>query len=90
MFSHGKDSEPWGRKITGLAEIARTEGYDVDSVDYRGIDTPRDRVAKLIEHLPEAVRRSGAGRLEPRRLRHGRGRIAAARARRIPDGARRC
>jgi pimeloyl-ACP methyl ester carboxylesterase len=50
IFSHGRDSEPWSRKITGLAEIARTEGYHADSLDYRGIDSPRDRVAKLVEH----------------------------------------
>jgi pimeloyl-ACP methyl ester carboxylesterase len=50
IFSHGRDSEPWTRKITGLAEIARTEGYRADSLDYRGIDSPRDRVTKLVEH----------------------------------------
>ena len=50
IFSHGRDGEPWSRKITGLAEIARTEGYHADSLDYRGIDSPRDRVTKLVEH----------------------------------------
>ncbi|HVO00091.1 MAG TPA: alpha/beta fold hydrolase [Steroidobacteraceae bacterium] len=50
IFSHGRDSEPWSRKLTGLAEIARTEGYHADSLDYRGIDHPRDRVTKLVEH----------------------------------------
>ena len=50
IFSHGRDSEPWTRKITGLAEIARTEGYRADSLDYRGIDSPRERVTKLVEH----------------------------------------
>jgi pimeloyl-ACP methyl ester carboxylesterase len=49
VFSHGKDSGPWGRKITALAEVARSEGYEVESVDYRGIDTPRARIDKLIE-----------------------------------------
>jgi pimeloyl-ACP methyl ester carboxylesterase len=49
VFSHGKDSAPWGTKITALAEVARAEGYAVESVDYRGIDTPRGRVDKLIE-----------------------------------------
>ncbi len=49
VFSHGKDSEPWGRKISLLAETARCEGYEVDSVDYRGIDAPLQRVAKLVE-----------------------------------------
>jgi pimeloyl-ACP methyl ester carboxylesterase len=49
VFSHGKDSVPWGRKITALADVARAEGYDVESVDYRGIDTPRGRIDKLID-----------------------------------------
>jgi pimeloyl-ACP methyl ester carboxylesterase len=49
VFSHGKDSGPWGKKITALADVARAEGYDVESVDYRGIDTPRGRIDKLIE-----------------------------------------
>ena len=42
VFSHGKDSEPWGSKIAAMAEIAREEGFQVESVDYRGIDDPRD------------------------------------------------
>ena len=49
VFSHGKDSGPWGKKITALADVARAEGYDVESVDYRGIDTPRGRIDRLIE-----------------------------------------
>jgi pimeloyl-ACP methyl ester carboxylesterase len=49
VFSHGKDSEPWGRKITALADVARSEGYDVESVDYRGIGTPRGCIDKLTE-----------------------------------------
>ena len=49
VFSHGKDSGPWGKKITALVDIARSEGYNVESVDYRGIDTPRGRVDKLTE-----------------------------------------
>src|SRR6202049_125060 len=49
VFSHGKDSVPCGRKITALADVARGEGYDVESVDYRGIETPRGCIDKLIE-----------------------------------------
>ena len=49
VFSHGKDSVPWGRKITALADVARGEGYEVESVDYRGITTPRGCIDKLIE-----------------------------------------
>lgn len=49
VFSHGKDAGPWGVKITALAGNARSEGYEVESVDYRGIDDPRERVNKLVE-----------------------------------------
>jgi len=49
VFSHGKESGPWGRKITLLAAVARSEGYEVESVDYRGIDTVRGRTDRLIE-----------------------------------------
>lgn len=57
IFSHGKDSEPWGGKIVAMAEVARRRGLTVDSIDYRGIDDPLARVAKLehaCKHLSEA------------------------------------
>src|SRR6185437_8240364 len=53
VFSHGKESGPWGRKISSLAEVARSEGYESHSVDYRGIDDPRQRVARLVEFSKE-------------------------------------
>lgn len=53
VFSHGQASGPWGRKISALAEIARGEGYEAHSVDYRGIDDPRARLAKLAEFCKE-------------------------------------
>ena len=56
VFSHGQEAGPWGRKITALAEVARAEGYDAHSVDYRGIDEPRARVARLVEFCKELVR----------------------------------
>jgi len=49
VFSHGKDSGPWGRKISALAEAARSEGYIAESVDYRGVDSPGVRVARLVD-----------------------------------------
>jgi alpha/beta superfamily hydrolase len=58
IFSHGKDSEPWGSKINALAEGARSRGYRAESVDYRGIDDPLARVTKLLSFardLPPAV-----------------------------------
>jgi fermentation-respiration switch protein FrsA (DUF1100 family) len=49
VFSHGQDGAPWGRKATALADTARSEGYQPESVDYRGIDSPRERIARLME-----------------------------------------
>jgi alpha/beta superfamily hydrolase len=48
VFSHGQESGPWGTKISALARIAGQEGYEVESVDYRGIDNPSERVRKLV------------------------------------------
>ncbi|MFZ8885871.1 MAG: alpha/beta hydrolase [Steroidobacteraceae bacterium] len=48
IFSHGKESGPWGSKISAMADLARTEGYEADSVDYRGIDDPEVRVTRLL------------------------------------------
>ena len=53
VFSHGQESGPWGRKITALAEVARSEGYEAHSVDYRGIDAARARVARLVDFCKE-------------------------------------
>jgi surfactin synthase thioesterase subunit len=47
-FSHGKESGPWGHKIAAMAELARSHGASVDSVDYRGMPDPGARVEKLI------------------------------------------
>ena len=49
IFSHGKESGPWGTKIKHLARIAKECGCDVNSIDYQGIDDPDVRVKKLIE-----------------------------------------
>jgi pimeloyl-ACP methyl ester carboxylesterase len=48
VFSHGKESGPWGTKIAALADVARDAGWGVESIDYQGIDDPDARVAKLI------------------------------------------
>jgi pimeloyl-ACP methyl ester carboxylesterase len=53
VFSHGQESGPWGRKISALAEVARSEGYEAHSVDYRGLDDPRQRVARLVDFCKE-------------------------------------
>jgi len=48
VFAHGKESGPWGSKITAMAEVVRGLTLEVESVDYRGLDDPADRVRKLI------------------------------------------
>ncbi|HEX7117012.1 MAG TPA: alpha/beta fold hydrolase [Steroidobacter sp.] len=49
VFSHGKDGEPWGTKIVAMAEVAKRQGFAVESVDYRGMDDPIARVQRLLE-----------------------------------------
>lgn len=49
VFSHGKESGPWGGKITAMAATVRELGISVESVDYRGMDDPAARVDKLVE-----------------------------------------
>ena len=58
VFSHGKESGPWGSKIRALTAVALDAGYAVDSVDYQGLDVPAERVARLV-----AAGRSAAGPL---------------------------
>ena len=48
VFSHGKESGPWGSKITAMAAVVRSLNVAVESVDYRGLDDPGDRVLKLV------------------------------------------
>ncbi len=47
VFSHGKESGPWGSKITAMATMVLTQGWAAESVDYRGLDDPGERVRKL-------------------------------------------
>jgi len=53
VFSHGQEAGPWGRKISALAEVARAQGCHAHSVDYRGIDEPGARVARLVDFCKE-------------------------------------
>lgn len=48
IFSHGQESGPWGSKIRAMAELAKSLGCAVDSIDYQGIADPSERVRKLI------------------------------------------
>ncbi len=55
IFSHGKESGPWGFKIRRLAEIARQQGYGVDSIDYTDLMDPELRVERLLAALEQEV-----------------------------------
>ena len=48
-FNHGKESGPWGDKITRLADVARGRGFEVQSLDYQGMDDASARVTKLLD-----------------------------------------
>jgi alpha/beta superfamily hydrolase len=60
-FAHGKESGPWGTKITHLAAVARRHGYDVISPDYSHTHDPGARVAQLLALAPRADRLVLAG-----------------------------
>jgi alpha/beta superfamily hydrolase len=53
-FAHGKESGPWGTKITRLAEVARARNFDVLSPDYSHTHDPKERVAHLLKLAPAA------------------------------------
>lgn len=53
VFSHGKESGPWGAKITHLASIAKAYGYQVESIDYRASLDPESRVERLLSVLTD-------------------------------------
>lgn len=50
VFSHGKESGPWGSKIKSMAEQAKRFG-DTHSIDYQDLSSPDDRVERLVEHI---------------------------------------
>jgi alpha/beta superfamily hydrolase len=55
-FNHGKESGPWGTKITQLAKVAQARGFDVISPDYRHTMDPRERVRHLLQEIrPQAA-----------------------------------
>ena len=51
VFSHGKESGPWGFKIKRLARLGEARGCAVDSVDYRDCPDPDERVERLLAQL---------------------------------------
>ena len=55
-FAHGKESGPWGTKISHLANTAKRRGYEVISPDYSHTHDPHARVAQLLQLAPKAGR----------------------------------
>lgn len=53
-FAHGKESGPWGTKITRLAEVARAHGFEAISPDYSHTHDPHERVRQLLALAPRA------------------------------------
>ncbi|EAR22408.1 alpha/beta fold hydrolase [Nitrococcus mobilis] len=51
-FAHGKESGPWGYKITALAELARRRGLAVESPDFRFTYDADERVRYLLSLNP--------------------------------------
>lgn len=51
IFSHGKESGPYGIKITAMIEVAKACGYESVSLDYQGMDDPETRVSKLLDYV---------------------------------------
>ncbi len=51
LFSHGKESGPWGFKIKRLAPIAERHGWRTESIDYTDTMDPDARARRLIERL---------------------------------------
>lgn len=48
VFSHGKESGPWGKKISLLADIGKQFGAEIISPDYSDLPSPELRVDRLL------------------------------------------
>jgi predicted alpha/beta-hydrolase family hydrolase len=51
ILSHGQESGPDATKVTRLAAIAESRGCRAERPDYRGIHSPIERRAKLVERI---------------------------------------
>lgn len=51
IFSHGKESGPFGRKMVQLAYVALKKGCYVQSLDYTDLSCPEARAERLLEVL---------------------------------------
>lgn len=50
IFSHGKESGPWGSKIMALAKVAMEADAHVASLDYSDLINPDERVDRLLSY----------------------------------------
>ncbi len=55
-FAHGKESGPWGLKISRLAQVAERLSFEVMSPDYSQTQNPDERVSMLLALRPRARR----------------------------------
>ncbi len=53
VFSHGQESGPWGTKIRAMADMVEAMGCKVESIDYQGIESPTERVEKLLSECAD-------------------------------------
>ena len=51
IFSHGQESTPYGSKIKALTAIANNKNIVTESIDYRNIESPDQRVKHLINTI---------------------------------------
>ena len=60
LLSHGLDSSPDATKVSALAVVARSQGWDEFRPDYRDLDASGDarrigeRIERLLRHAPPA------------------------------------
>lgn len=55
IFAHGKESNHLGLKIQRLTRIAQAHGYTTLAPDFSSLESPEDRVQKLLAEAPRAV-----------------------------------
>lgn len=55
-FNHGKESGPWGSKISKLADVARHRGFPVESIDYQDLSDAGPRVERLLQSKAGSAR----------------------------------
>lgn len=57
IFSHGKESGPWGFKIKRLSPLAEQSGCSVESIDYTDLVDPDARAERLMDVLHDEQER---------------------------------